>query len=247
MTRVILPEGVSEWTKRIKRPLRPRFWVNGDRQELGRHSLSIYDCILKRARCLEMKGTLSGGRPHRPPWSPQSCWLRLAFSLKAAPINCEGDPYEESYISPSQMWPHSVTSLKPRSVLGIFWLSHTRWHVISLKPRTHKIRRVHVVRLHRTALVSGKKTHPHEEAFLLCMHKCSNKWDCDAHELDLPRTHSQPLKTPSLVKLTFETLDVGNRWWLMCHIGHQQSLAAWKLKNCLASTVSDQTKRPIKG
>lgn len=98
------------------------------------------DCILKRARCLEMKGTLSAGRPHRPPWSPQSCWLRLAFSLKAAPINCEGDPYEESYISPSQMWPHSVTSLKTRSVLGIFWLSHTLWHVISLKNRTHKTR-----------------------------------------------------------------------------------------------------------
>lgn len=129
------------------------------------------DCILKRARCLEMKGTLSAGRPHRPPWSPQSCWLRLAFSLKAAPINCEGDPYEESYISPSQMWPHSVTSLKTRSVLGIFWLSHTLWHVISLKNRTHKTRPRDKSAQNS---FSERKNHPHEGgAFLLCMHKCN--------------------------------------------------------------------------
>lgn len=83
----------------------------GDRQQRGCHSLSIYDCILKRARCLEMKGTLSAGGPHRPPWSPQLGWLWLAFSLKAAPINCEG----ESYISLLPMWPHWKLQVSLRS------------------------------------------------------------------------------------------------------------------------------------
>lgn len=90
-------------------------YSKGDRQQQGCHSLSIYDCILKRARCLEMKGTLSAGGPHRPPWSPQSGWLRLAFSLKAAPINCEGDPDGESCISPTQMWPHCKLEVPLRS------------------------------------------------------------------------------------------------------------------------------------
>lgn len=78
---------------------RPCLWVNYGPTTV-RLPLNLYLWLYFK------KGTLSRneGQPLRR--QPQSGWLRLAFSPKAAPINCEGVPYGENYISPSHRWRH---------------------------------------------------------------------------------------------------------------------------------------------
>lgn len=143
------------------------------------------------------------------------------------------------------MWPHSVTSLKTRSVLGIFWLSHTRWHVISLEnpPPSHKIRRVHVARERyrererRTALLSGEKNVLMRKRFFSA---CPSSANTGLRQVQArPSAHAPPPTYSSARGVDLR---------LVCHVGHENwerfvFNSAVKLNGqSRASVQSDQSK-----